>query len=106
MSVQTLDAHDRSPDGDKPVPTSALAHIPGDNGWPWSAIRSSYSRTPRVSSSGGPNNMAGLSKPCLRAEQRFAARPDANEFVLLDSQKCSRPCSAGACCSGACFHAG
>ena len=34
MSVQTLDARHRSPHGDKPAPTSALAHIPGDNGWP------------------------------------------------------------------------
>ena len=34
MSVQTLGARFPSPHGHKPVPTSALADIPGDDGWP------------------------------------------------------------------------
>ena len=34
MSVQTLGARDPSPYVSKPAPSSALAHIPGDDGWP------------------------------------------------------------------------
>ena len=34
MSVQTLGARHRSPYDHKPAPSSALTHIPGDDGWP------------------------------------------------------------------------
>ena len=88
MSVQTLDARDPSPYGHKPVPTSALAHIPGDNGWPLVGHTLVVLSDPkgfveRRAERYGPvyrSNAFGQSNVSLLG-------PHANEFVLLDSQK-------------------
>lgn len=90
MSVQTLGARHRSPyDYDhKPAPSSALTHIPGDDGWPLLG-----------------HTLVALSDPKGFVERRAVQYglvyrshafgqsnvsllgPEANEFVLLDTQK-------------------
>ena len=88
MSVQTLDAHDPSPCGHKPVPTSALAHIPGDNGWPLVGHTLVVLSDPK----GFVERRAERYGPVYRSHAFGQSNvsllgPDANEFVLLDSQK-------------------
>src|SRR3984893_17774268 len=88
MSVQTLDARHRSPHGDKPAPTSALAHIPGDNGWPLVGHTLVVLSDPK----GFVERRAGRYGPVYRRHAFGQSNvsllgPDSNEFVLLDSQK-------------------
>jgi cytochrome P450 len=88
MSVQTLDARHRSPHGDKPAPTSALAHIPGDNGWPLVGHTLVVLSDPK----GFVERRAERYGPVYRSHAFGQSNvsllgPDANEFVLLDSQK-------------------
>jgi cytochrome P450 len=88
MSVQTLDARHRSPHGDKPAPTSALAHIPGDNGWPLVGHTLVVLADPK----GFVERRAERYGPVYRSHAFGQSNvsllgPDANEFVLLDSQK-------------------
>ena len=88
MSVQTLDARDPSPYGHKPVPTSALAHIPGDNGWPLVGHTLVVLSDPK----GFVERRAERYGPVYRSHAFGQSNvsllgPDANEFVLLDSQK-------------------
>ena len=88
MSVQTLDARDPSPYGQKPVPTSALAHIPGDNGWPLVGHTLVVLSDPK----GFVERRAERYGPVYRSHAFGQSNvsllgPDANEFVLLDSQK-------------------
>jgi cytochrome P450 len=88
MSVQTVDARHRSPHGDKPAPTSALAHIPGDNGWPLVGHTLVVLSDPK----GFVERRAERYGPVYRSHAFGQSNvsllgPDANEFVLLDSQK-------------------
>jgi cytochrome P450 len=89
MSMQTLGTRHHSPHDHKPAPSGALTHIPGDDGWPLLG-----------------HTLVVLGDPKGFVEQRAAQYglvyrshafgqsnvsllgPDANEFVLLNSQKC------------------
>jgi hypothetical protein len=88
MSVQTLDARSSSPHRDRPAPTSALVHIPGDTGWPLVGHTLVLLSDPK----GFVERRAERYGPVYRSHAFGQSNisllgPEANEFVLLDSQK-------------------
>src|SRR5262249_56593217 len=88
MSVQTLGARDRLPYGHKPAPTSALALIPGDDGWPVVVQTLFVLSDPKgfVERRGERYGLVYRSHAFGHSNVSLLG-PEANEFVLLDSQK-------------------
>jgi cytochrome P450 len=87
MSVQTLSARHRSPYDHKPAPSSALTHIPGDDGWPLLGHTLVALSDPKV-----VERRAVKYGPVYRSHAFGQSNvsllgPEANEFVLLDNQK-------------------
>ena len=88
MSVQTLGHRHGSADDCKPAPASALAHIPGDDGWPVVGHTLGLLADPK-----GFRRAAGSTIWPVYRSRAFGQTnvsllgPEANELVLLDSQK-------------------
>jgi len=88
MSVQMLGARHRSAYDRKPTPSSVLAHIPGDDGWPLVGHTLVLLSDPK----GFVERRAQRYGPIYRS-RAFGQTdvsllgPEANELVLLDSQK-------------------
>ncbi len=88
MSVQMLGARHRSAYDRKPTPSSALAHIPGDDGWPLVGHTLVLLSDPK----GFVERRAQRYGPIYRSRAFGQTNvsllgPEANELVLLDSQK-------------------
>jgi cytochrome P450 len=88
MSVQTLGARYPSPYGHKPAPTSALAHIPGDDGWPLVGHTLVVLSDPKGFVEGRAERYGLVYRSHAFGQSNVSLLgPEANEFVLLDSQK-------------------
>ncbi len=107
MSVQTISSRHGPVPHINHTPSGALAHIPGDDGWPVVGHTFSLLADPK----GFVERRAKRYGPVYRSRAFGQANvsllgPEANELVLLDSQNCSRPVSAGAPFSIGCSRAG
>jgi cytochrome P450 len=88
MSVQTLGAPHPSPYGHKPAPTSALAHIPGDDGWPLVGHTLVVLSDPKGFVERRAERYGLVYRSHAFGQSNVSLLgPEANEFVLLDSQK-------------------
>jgi cytochrome P450 len=88
MSVQTLGANYAPPQGFKPPPLSALAHIPGDNGWPFVGHTLVVLSDPKGFVEGRARRYGPVYRSHAFGQSNISLLgPEANEFVLLDSQK-------------------
>jgi cytochrome P450 len=88
MSVQTLSTRHSSPYAHKPAPSSALAHIPGDNGWPFIGHTLGLLADPKgfVERRAARYGLVYRSHAFGQCNISLLG-PEANEFVLLDTQK-------------------
>ena len=88
MSVQTLGARDLSPYAGKPAPSSALAHIPGDDGWPLIGHTLGLLADPKGFVERRAARYGLIYRSHAFGQSNISLLgPEANEFVLLDSQK-------------------
>src|SRR6516164_2929723 len=88
MSVQTLGARDLSPYAGKPAPSSALAHIPGDDGWPFIGHTLGLLADPKGFVERRAARYGLIYRSHAFGQSNISLLgPEANEFVLLDSQK-------------------
>jgi cytochrome P450 len=88
MSVQTISSRHRPVLNVSPAPSAALAHIPGDDGWPIVGHTFALLADPK----GFVERRAKRYGPVYRSRAFGHANvsllgPEANELVLLDSQK-------------------
>ncbi len=108
MSVQMLGARHRSAYDRKPTPSSALAHIPGDDGWPLVGHTLVLLSDPK----GFVERRAQRYGPIYRSRafgqtitfRCLAPRPTSS--FCWTAKNRSRPRSAGTCFSDAYFLAG
>jgi cytochrome P450 len=88
MLVQMRDARHSSSHAGRPAPARALAHIPGDDGWPLLGHTLSLLSDPK----GFVERRAQRYGPVYRSHAFGQSNisllgPEANEFVLLDSER-------------------